>query len=124
MTSSIPSAPWSLTYHDGSGNGYRFWQDADQDEARFSYSPITPETSSSGTYSGGSPNSGTLTEQQAADLWQAAEYLEARASPAVPRTMGSGSFRLKTAAGTRSFRIPRGSTLFAFDKQVAPFRGS
>ena len=124
MTSPVPSAPWSLTYHDGSGNGFRFWQEAAQDSVHFTYTPITPATSSSGTYSGGSPNEGTLTDEQVADLWQNVRQLETDVSLHVDsRMMGTGTFRVETAAGLRQFMVKRGAALRGFDEIVAPFRG-
>ena len=120
----IPSAPWSLTYHDGSGNGFRFWQEAVPDTVHFTYTPVTPAASSSGTYSGGSPHDGMLTEEQVADLWQNVRQLEADSTlHADSRMMGTGTFRLETAAGSQQFIVKRGDALRAFNEIVSPFRG-
>jgi hypothetical protein len=48
MTEAI-DAPWSVTYHDGSGNQFRFRQESETQAARFAYDPVRPEHSSSGS---------------------------------------------------------------------------
>lgn len=65
-----PKAPWLATYHDGSGNGYRFWKDSENQGARFEYSPVQPKESSTGMYGGGEPANGVLNSKQAEELWQ------------------------------------------------------
>src|SRR5262245_39969007 len=55
MAAEAMKAPWKVTYHDGAGNGFQFWQDAEGGEVRFDYSPVRPEQSSTGFYSGGEP---------------------------------------------------------------------
>ncbi len=118
------ATPWSVSYADGSGNGFRFWQDTADGAARFEYSPVTPALSSSGTYSGGDPQTGDLDAAQALELWQRFETLEAdTAQHTTKRTMGSGTFRVTTPAGERSFMLDRGEALSDFDTFVEPFRG-
>lgn len=121
MTTAVP---WRLTYHDGSGNGFHFWHDADGGEARFAYKPIMAEMSSSGFYSGGEPRQGVLQNQQAQTLWDEARRLEAdTAAHTTARVMGSGAFRLTTPEGTRTFMVKNGPSLRAFNTLLAPFRG-
>ena len=60
MAAEAVEAPWSVAYRDGSGNGFRFWRESEGEDARFEYAPVTPETSSSGIYSGGEPNEGPI----------------------------------------------------------------
>lgn len=122
-----PKAPWSLTYHDGSGNGYRFRQAAAKDSARFEYSPIQPHNSSSGVYSGGKPKKGTVSARQAAQLWQWVRKLEADTSlRADSRMMGTGAFRWKEGAGSsgreRNLLVKGGPLLREFDAFLSPFR--
>jgi hypothetical protein len=123
MTAHVPPAPWSLTYHDGSGNGFRFWQEAEPDAVQFTYTPVTPAMSSSGIYSGGSTQKGTMNDKQVANLWQSVRHLEADSSlHADSRMMGTGTFRLETAAGVQNFMVKRGEALQRFDEIVSPFR--
>jgi hypothetical protein len=112
--------PWSITYHDGSGNRYRFWRD---DDARFEYEPVTPEMSSSGTYSGGEPRAGELTVEQTRELWRRIKSLRAAtALHTETRAMGTGAFVVVTDDGTDRFLIRGGAELREFDAAVAAFR--
>ncbi len=116
-----PAAPWELDYGDGSGNGLRFWQEEGK-AARFSYSPMTPELSSSGTYSGGSPNRGELTAGQAQALWTEARRLESNtALHAASRMKGTGSFTITSPTGKGAFIVSR-SHLKPWETLVKPFR--
>jgi hypothetical protein len=118
-------APWSVTYHDGSGNGFRFWEDAEGEGARFEYTPIRPENSSTGVYSGGERKSGRLGDGRARELWRWVRRLEADASLHTDSRMkGTGAFNLaESADGTREFIIKGSALLSKFDKFLAPFRG-
>ena len=116
------TAPWRLVYHDGSGNGYRFEQEANGD-ARFAYTPVRPQTSSSGVYSGGEPKEGRLGDGEVEALWTWVLKLEEDTSVhAESRMMGSGTFSLTTPDGNRTFIIKNGSQLRAFNTFLAPFR--
>ena len=125
MSGKAPAAPWSVTYSDGSGNGFRFWRDAKTAAARFEYSPVRPEESSTGLYSGGEPKAGKLDDRRAGELWEWVRKLEADRSLRAPeRAKGTGAFRLKDPAGReREFLIEMGPRLREFDTFVAPFRG-
>jgi hypothetical protein len=119
-----PEAPWSVRYHDGNGNGYRFWKSAKKERARYEYAPIQPENSSSGIYSGGKPQKGTLAAKRVRELWRRVRKLEADASlHADSRMMGTGSFVLKeTGSAERKFLIKGGSVLKEFDTFLEPLR--
>ena len=109
-----------MVYADGSGNGFRFEAAGGGEAVRFETTPVTPETSSSGTYSGGEARKGTLTRDAAADLWTRVGALEADAEiRAERREMGTGRFTLTTADAQRTFMVRRGDALAAFDLFVA-----
>jgi hypothetical protein len=122
---SVPTTPWTVRYADGSGNVTRLWQDAGDTVAHFETSPVTPETSSSGTYSGGAPRSGDLTVEQVDELWRRVREMESESSiHADSRTMGSGSFALVTPAGPADFLIQRCPRLATFDTFAAQLGGT
>lgn len=103
----------SITYSDGSANGYVFT--ADGDGATFAYSPVRPEHSSTGMYSGGEPRSGRLDAALAKTLFDQIRALEANTTLHVEdRAKGTGQFRVDE----RSFIIARGPELLAFDAFV------
>ena len=115
--------PWSVTYHDGSGNGYRFWQEAASEAAGFEFSPVTPETSSSGIYNGGEPKTGQVSAERVDELWRWLDDLEFEDSiRAATRVKGSGAFRAKTPRGTRDFLIENGPRLHEFEAFLKSFQ--
>lgn len=63
------AAPWTVVVADGSANIYRCGHPTGG-APRFEYVPVTPETSSTGQYSGGPPRSGPMTAAQVDALWQ------------------------------------------------------
>ena len=115
---------WTVDYADHSGNRYRFWQAGGEDKARFSYDPITPEQSSSGTYSGGEPREGTLDPAQVESLFEQVRMLEERVeSHATMRMKGTGSLRIREGSGApRRFLIRNGQSRQDFDRFLEPFR--
>ncbi|MFQ5568026.1 MAG: hypothetical protein ACE5G0_00040 [Rhodothermales bacterium] len=116
--------PWSVTYHDGSGNGFRFWQETEGGAARFDYLPITPEISSSGSYSGGEPKKGILNAEHVEELWRWVRRLEAETSLHInARVKGSGAFYLTTSTGEKDFIITNSSLLRQFNAFLLPLRG-
>lgn len=117
-------APWSVVYHDGNGNGFRFWKSRGEARARYEYSPVRPETSSSGVYSGGTAKSGVLADASAEVLWRWVRRLEADgAQRADSRMMGTGAFRMEHADGrTRKLLIRDGPLLREFNEFAAAFR--
>jgi hypothetical protein len=113
--SDVPDAPWRVSYHDGSGNAFHFEQT--QASVSYTYTPVTPERSSTGMYSGGEPRAGTLVEEQVAGLWKRLLQLDAEtAAHTEERGKGTGAFLLVTPAGERSFIVERGESLAAFDQ--------
>lgn len=120
----VPEAPWSIRYHDGNGNGYRFWKTTRKESARFEYLPVKPEGSSSGIYSGGVPKKGLLAAKRVRELWQRIGKLAADTSlHAASREMGTGAFTLKEpGSDERKFLIKSGPTLKEFDAFLEPFR--
>jgi hypothetical protein len=81
-------APWRITITDGSGNITTFTQRAGA-PAMWRYSPVKSAKSSSAVYSGGSPESGTLTPPLVGGLWVLARL--AKGSPP-DRERPEGSF--------------------------------
>jgi hypothetical protein len=63
-----PHAEWILNFADGSGNRYTIASDAADANAHLVYEPITPEQSSSGTYSGGSPVDRQISAENTSEL--------------------------------------------------------
>lgn len=119
--SDVPDAPWRVTYHDGSGNDFQF--DGARGGTSYAYSPVTPEQSSSGTYSGGAPASGTLADEQVVALWKHVLELEAAtAEHTKERGMGTGAFVIVTPTSARTFLVKRGDLLRAFDEFTAPLK--
>lgn len=121
-----PTSTWRVRYDDHSGNRYRFWSSDDAATGHYTYDPVTPEQSSSGSYSGGEPQQGLLEAPGAAALLQAVRDLEsAEKAHARTRMMGTGSFAISEGDGAeRRFLIRRGSRLRRFDELVAPYRCS
>ncbi len=104
----------SITYSDGSANGYVF-----NGDGTFTYNPVRPEQSSTGMYCGGDPRAGRLEPAQLARLRELVTNLEADISLRVTdRGKGTGRFVVVDAHGTRDFIIARGPALLAFDDFV------
>jgi hypothetical protein len=119
----IPDAPWSVSYHDGSNNGFICQQAKAGGEISAEYSPVTPERSSSGTYSGGAPWKGTVTPAQAKELWRKIRGLQAdKAGQQTNRTMGSGALGFKTPAGGVALIVSRGKDLAQLDSFLEQLR--
>jgi len=122
-SSLIPRAPWLLTYHDGSANGYRFWKDAEGEDAHFEYSPVQPSKSSTGMYSGGEPAKGVLSPAQIEEAWQRIVRLESDTKlHAAERMKGTGAFGLKAPSGNRNFIIKNGPALADWNQLLSAFR--
>ncbi len=106
-----PDPPWTLTYADGSGNVYGF--EADGAGVRFTYEPVTPARSSTGTYSGGEPVDERLAadDPRVATLWRHARALEAdTAQHASERNKGDGAFTVTEDDRRRRFLVVRAAT--------------
>ena len=116
MFTETPEAPWSVTYHDGSGNRFYYSQLSKGEEAHFAYTPVTPETSSSGTYSGGEAREGPVDEGHVEELWQWLVKLASdTALHTASRMMGTGSFSVTTPSGTHRFIVKNSPPLREFN---------
>ena len=123
MTTDTLATPWSVTYHDGSGNGFHFRQASEAEGVHFEYAPVTPETSSSGLYSGGQAKQGAVNAEHVEELWQWVFKLESETSLHTPaRMMGTGAFNVTTASGARRFMVKNGPLLRAFNTFLLQLR--
>lgn len=115
--------PWAFTYADGSGNAYRFRGAPEEPGAHLEYDPVTPEMSSSGTYSGGKAWKGRVDETRVGELWTRLSPLEGDPSiRAKTRMLGTGSFRIVSAAGERAFLVERSPQLQKFEEFLVGLR--
>jgi len=115
--------PWKVEYHDGSGNGYRFWRDSSEANAHFQYEPVQPKESSSGSYSGGEARFGSLDTKQAEELWQRIRNLHANASlQAKTRELGTGAFKIDDRGKKEEFLIKDGEELQGFNRFLAKLK--
>jgi hypothetical protein len=107
----VPTPPWTVVYADGSANVYRFA--ATGRTVHFTYEPVTPAMSSTGTYSGGDPVDAELPadDPRLTKLWQLLGELEAdRANHMAERNKGDGAVTVTTSVGTRRFLVARSAT--------------
>jgi hypothetical protein len=124
MNDPVPSAPWKLTYADGSANVYSWWQDQAGSPVYFVYDPVTPETSSTGSYSGGSPREEQLSAGDArlGELWSTARALQRDTAHHAPsRDKGTGAFSLVTPQGEERFIVQQGERLASLSPLLARF---
>jgi hypothetical protein len=125
VNTDLPAPPWSLSYHDGSGNGYELAQSAAGEGVRFDYSPVKPAWSSTGSYDGGDPVATVLAADRVVEVWRQVRGLEAdSALHTEDRAKGTGAFRLVTAEGERSFIVERSDALGSFDALLATLRSA
>ena len=113
----LPPAPWTLTYADGSGNRTRLEQAVAGASIAWTYEPVTPAQSSSGTYSGGAARQGRLDEDQAATLWAQAVGLTEGLAPAEGgRALGTGGLTVASPlGGPVRWVLARSASLDAFE---------
>jgi hypothetical protein len=111
-----PTAPWSISFHDGSGNGLRLWKASKRARVRFEFTPVQPENSSTGMYSGGKASKGHVDARKVRELWRWVRKLEGdRALRAETRDKGTGAFSVKEpSGGERAFLIADGPLLREF----------
>lgn len=130
---------WELEYSDGCGNRTTVWTEEDG-IVRWRYSPMMPETSSSGAYSGGEADAGFTCVGPASRLCDAVGKLEAwelTEDQSSGRAMGTGlcNFRRGPAGSEpRRFLLPMNAPYkgvlegalqncmqdFGFEKQLDP----
>lgn len=121
--SSMPVAPWSIIFADGSGNSFHFLQPSAEATAEYEYTPVTPEESSSGTYDGGMASRGELTAEQVQQIWSQVEAMGAATATHVDHRMkGTGAFVVTQHGTKREFVISSGPELDAFTALVTPWR--
>jgi hypothetical protein len=125
MTKSQRETPWTINYADGSANQYTFTQSAAGGEVSFEYDPVTPERSSTGSYSGGDPHKAQLAadDPRIEELWSRVEKAEAdTANHAPDRNKGTGAFSLVTPSGSRTFIVEMGPALNQLHEFMVQFR--
>jgi hypothetical protein len=114
---------WILNFSDGSGNQYTVTSAGAEGPGRLVYNPVTPEESSSGVYSGGSPADVQISSENTSELWRRVLALEQNtARHAKGRSMGSGSFRTKTVDGNSRFLMSMGAELGDFTTFISSLR--
>jgi len=100
---------------DGSGNHYTFsavLKAGAYEQGRVVYSPVQPDESSSGTYSGGKPFDRPLPPARSSDIWNTLLALQGKSDIHVQaRRMGTGSINISSDAGSESFLIQGGPDL-------------
>lgn len=125
QTMSSRPVPWTISYADGSANSYTFMQADPGGGVSFEYAPVTPETSSTGTYSGGDPVKKTLHagDPRLDELWRRVEALEAdRSQHITERRKGTGALRVTTAEEERVTLIERAPPLLELEALLRGFR--
>ncbi len=97
---------------DGSGNQYQFTAVLNAEtyeQGRVVYSPVQPEESSSGTYSGGEAFDHELTPARSSDIWSTLLTLQGKSDIHVQaRSMGTGRINFSSDAGSESFLVQGG----------------
>jgi len=115
--------PWELVYSDGSANEYHFRQDAKDTPINFEYTPVQPENSSSGVYSGGDAKQGPVDEKTKRELHAWFQKFETDKSlRADARAMGTGAFTVKGGECSRDFIVKDGSLLRQFNHYLEKLR--
>ena len=92
-------------------------------KVQFSYDPIKPSESGSGTYNGGPPSSGVLTSEQVENLERHLAKLEEKSQPAPEPGLVKGTLVLsiESGAGTRIFEF-RPEAIDDFEAFLAALR--
>ena len=110
-----PAPPWTLQFYDGNGNGYSFSHEEKASAASFDFDPLTPEESSSGHYSGGTPASGSLSADHVTTLWEWVHLFQNDESlQCEQRLKGTGWFVIKKDEVKTQFYVGRGDKLEEF----------
>ena len=88
-----------------------------------SYSPLHPDESSSGTYSGGEAVEKDLTEDQCIELRGLLSEIQSKSELHVDtRSMGTGSFQLTRPDGKEHFILAPGAELDSFTGMLEKLR--
>ncbi len=102
--------PWTLSVADGSGNRNVITRTAQSKIATWTYTPMTPENSSSGTYSGGTAARGALSAPDAAILWATVRALQADTDQhSARREMGTTEIKERSTESQRTVLLRRGA---------------
>jgi hypothetical protein len=102
----VPAGRWHVVFYDGSGNLTEI--DGNGSEAWYRYAPVTPETSSSGTYSGGAPAAGDVSPERVLTLWVWIESVRHDPAVAAPRReKGTGALQITTSFGQSDVLLTR-----------------
>ena len=102
-----------IKYYDGSNNLYRIYPD------KIDYYPMTPERSSSGTYSGGEPWEQEISEERYQQIWQMIqEVVQMKTVHLQNRTMGSGMLHIPEEEMTRRIIFSRGKFMRKFENAL------
>jgi len=120
------SFPWTIRIDDGNHNGYvfRYGGCCDEEEpATVTYTPISPEHSSSGIYSGGKAFTGSLSVEQREQLWQTVQGFaeSATVGDEKGRSMGSVGLTVTLPAGERAF-VGTGDTVLPLQQFLETLR--
>ena len=114
---------WTLLFADGSGNQYSLSSPGTEAPGHLVYTPVRPENSSSGVYSGGDPADLELSAADNAELWAHLRALqEDEGLHVTARGMGTGQFSMSTPNGNARFIVRMGSELSAFTKRLENLR--
>ncbi len=110
-----PAPPWSIAFTDGCNNHYAVVA-SQAGVIQFEYTPMTPERSSSGLYSGGAPRRGVLVPPQVAELWAHVRTLiEQTASHVELRTKGTAVISTRVDGICVSYRLAASEPRSAFE---------
>jgi len=102
--------PWTLSVADGSGNRSVISRTAQSRTATWTYTPVTPENSSSGTYSGGTAAQGELSAPDAAILWATVRALQADTEHhSARREMGTTEIKEHSTESQHTVLLRRGA---------------
>lgn len=124
MADPNPVAPWKLHVADGSANAYHLECAGEGQQVSFKYVPVTPEQSSTGMYSGGSPREESLaaTDARLDALWKTLYALDSNEAVHVAdRAKGTGAIAWENAKGKHDFIVKRGPELDALLAQLEAF---
>ncbi len=104
VTDKTSADPFKVHYRDLPGNVYKFWKV--EGVVRYEYRPMSPEMSSSGLYSGGSPSKGALNADQVKTLRAHLEALvENKAARGAFGRKGNATLSIAIGSAKESFAV-------------------